>query len=232
MRSPKPRTCLAWARAPDRTAGRAQAACIPTPRWRRAKGHHWNGGDTIVSGIGQGFIQVTPLQLATYASRVATGRMVQPHLTRAMGGVVGPEAIAAHWPALELSEAWLGVIRAGMYAVVNDPGGTAPKARLPLPGVRMAGKTGSAQVRRVSRALRESGHFNSANLPWEMRPHALFICFAPFEAPQYAVSVVIEHGNAAADIAAPIARDIMMDTLARDPASRRDAPGQRVAEAG
>jgi len=210
----------------------AQAGLIPTPQWQRAKGRHWNGGDTIVSGIGQGYIQVTPLQLATYASRIATGQAVQPHLTRAIGGVVGPAALPTHWPELGLPASQLDVIRAGMYAVVNEAGGTAPKARLPLGSIQMAGKTGSAQVRRVSRALREGGHFNSAALPWEMRPHALFICFAPYHAPKYALSVVIEHGNAAADIAAPIARDIMVDVLARDPSGRLGTTGQRVADAG
>ncbi len=210
----------------------AQVGLIPTPRWLRTRGHHWNGGDTIVSGIGQGYVQVTPLQLATYASRIASGRAVQPHLTRTSGGVLGAAALAATWPELGLPAPQLDVIRAGMFAVVNEPGGTAPKARLPLTSVQMAGKTGSSQVRRVSRALREGGHFNSAKLPWEMRPHALFICFAPYEAPQYAAAIVIEHGNAGADVAAPIARDIMVDVLARDPAKRRGGPGQRVADAG
>ncbi len=210
----------------------ARAGLIPTPSWRRQHGHHWNGGDTIVSGIGQGYIQVTPLQLATYASRMATGRAVQPHLARRLGGAVLPGQVAADWPDLGIPEAQLAAIRAGMFSVVNDVGGTAPKARLPLARVQMAGKTGSAQVRRVSRAAREGGHFDSSKLPWEERPHALFICFAPYDAPQYAISVVIEHGNAAAEVAAPVARDIMMDTLRRDPANRAVAPGQRVAAAG
>ncbi len=208
-----------------------RAGLIPTPTWRRSHGHHWNGGDTIVSGIGQGYVQVTPLQLATYASRIATGRAVQPHLTREVDGTMQPVADPAHWPELGLPEAHLEALRSGMFAVVNEAYGTAPLARLPLVGVQMAGKTGSAQVRRVSRALRESGHFNSARLPWEFRPHALFICFAPYDAPRYAAAVVIEHGNAAAEVAAPLARDIMMDTLTRDPANRKDAPGQRVADA-
>ena len=204
---------------------------IPTPATRRARGHHWNGGDTINAGIGQGFVQVTPLQLATYASRIATGRAGQPHLTRSINGVLQPQGLPAHWPELGLPDEHLGALRAGMFAVVNEAHGTAPKARLPLAGIRMAGKTGSAQVRRVSRALRESGHFNSAHLPWEFRPHALFICFAPYDTPRYAAAVVVEHGNAAADVAAPLARDIMTDTLTRDPAERKEAPGQRVADA-
>ena len=204
---------------------------IPTPATRRAKGHHWNGGDTVNAGIGQGFVQVTPLQLATYASRIATGRAVQPHLTRSINGILQPQALPATWPTLGLSDDHLAALRAGMFAVVNEAHGTAPKARLSLAGIQMAGKTGSAQVRRVSRALRESGHFNSAHLPWEFRPHALFICFAPYDNPRYAAAVVVEHGNAAAEVAAPLARDIMTDTLIRDPANRRDAPGQRVADA-
>jgi penicillin-binding protein 2 len=120
----------------------------------------------------------------------------------------------------------LAAVRAGMFAVVNEPGGSAPHARLDLPGIQLAGKTGSSQVRHVSRWAREHGHFNSASLPWEFRPHALFVCFAPYDAPRYALAVVVEHGNAGAEVAAPLARDIMHDTLLRDPAMRQVAPGQ------
>ena len=123
----------------------------------------------------------------------------------------------------------LHAVRDGMFAVVNETSGTAPLARLPLPAVQMAGKTGSVQVRNVTREQREKG-YKSDNLPWEFRPHALFVCFAPYDAPRYAVSLVVEHGNAGAAAAAPIARDIMMDVLNRDPAARRDGPAARVAE--
>jgi penicillin-binding protein 2 len=203
---------------------------IPTREWRRAGGHPWELGDTIVAGIGQGYIGVTPLQLATYVARIATGREVQPHVTRRVAGVVQPGADPADWPDLQLPVTFLHVVRDGMWEVVNSPGGTAPHARLADPRWQMAGKTGSAQVRAVSRALRESGHFNSAKLPWQERPHALFVCYAPFDAPRYAVSVVVEHGNAGADTAGPIARDIMTDTLQRNPAGRIEAPGRVVAE--
>ncbi len=207
-----------------------KAGVIPTPEWRRAHGHHWNGGDTVNAGIGQGFVEVTPLALATYCSRVATGRAVEPHLTRTIAGRMQPGASPDDWPSIGLPDDQLHAVRDGMWAVVNEPGGTAPKARLALPGMTLAGKTGSAQVRRVSRWAREFGHFNSATLPWKFRPHALFICFAPYEAPRYAVALVVEHGNAGADVAAPLARDIMTDTLTRDPSMRREAPPQTVAE--
>ena len=203
----------------------ARPGLIPTREWRIAHGHYWNIGDTINCGIGQGYVQVTPLQLAVYASRVATGRAVVPHLTRAIGGVVQPGAQADDWPSMGLAEKGLQAVRAGMFAVVNEPGGTAALAR--LPGVLLAGKTGSSQVRHVSRELREHGNFKSENLAWEYRPHALFVAFAPYDAPRYALSVVVEHGNAGALAAAPIARDIMADTLARDPGMRSN--GAQVA---
>ena len=206
----------------------ARAGLVPTREWRMAQDKAWNVGDTLVHGIGQGFLQLTPLALATMVSRIATGRRVMPHLTRAIGGELQGGSRGDDWPVMGIPERDLHAVREGMYAVVNDAGGTAPLARLALPGVMLAGKTGSTQVRRVSREQREHG-FKSENLPWEYRPHALFVAFAPYDAPRYAMSIVIEHGNAGAQAAAPLARDIMTDVLAIDPANRT-AP-QRVAAA-
>ena len=205
----------------------ARRGLVPTRGWRIGQGHAWNIGDTVVHGIGQGFLQLTPLSLAVMAARLATGRAVQPHLTRTLGGVLQKGSRPEDWPQLGLPEHDLRAVREGMWQVVNEPGGTAPVARLTLPGVQMAGKTGSTQVRRVSREQRERG-FKSENLPWEFRPHALFVAFAPYDAPRYALSVVVEHGNAGAATAGPVARDIMTDVLTRDPVGR--APPQRVAD--
>lgn len=202
---------------------------IPTREWRKAQGHPWELGDTVISGIGQGFILVTPLQLATYVARVATGRAIQPHVTRSLAGRMLPGSDPLTWPLVGVADRWFNQVREGMWAVVNEPGGTAPSARLPDPRWQLAGKTGSAQVIGVSRQERARGTFHSSKLPWKLRPQALFVAFAPYNAPQYAVSVVVEHGNAGAEVAAPIARDIMMDTLIRDPANRR-APSQQVAQ--
>lgn len=203
---------------------------IPTREWRMSKGKIWNLGDTIVSGIGQGFVQVTPLQLATFTSRLASGRMVQPHLTRRLSGALQPGHQPEDWPVLAVSDRLLNLVRESMWAVVNEPGGTAPLAKLADPRVQMAGKTGSSQVRRVSRETRESGTFNSEKLPWEFRPHALFVAYAPHDAPRYALSVVVEHGNAGAAMAAPIARHIMTEVLLRDPANRTEPPPAQLAE--
>jgi len=206
----------------------ARKGLVPTRGWRIAHGKPWNLGDTVVHGIGQGFLQLTPLSLAVMAARLATGRAVQPHLTRSIGGELQKGSRPEDWPLMGVPERDLRAVREGMYAVVNEAGGTAPIARLQIPGVQMAGKTGSTQVRRVSRDQREHG-FKSENMPWEFRPHALFVAFAPYDAPRYAMSIVIEHGNAGAATAGPVARDIMTDVLTRDPAGRHEPP-QRVAD--
>ena len=195
-----------------------RSGLIPTPKWRESRGHHWNVGDTIVSGIGQGFVHVTPLQLATYVARIATGKKIDPHLIRKRNNILVPQADPNYWQKLGIKPDFLKMIRFGMYAVVNENKGSGAKAKMDYHGMLLAGKTGTAQVKSVSRALRESGHFNSANLPWKYRPHALFICFAPYDDPQYAISLIVEHGNAAASVAAPLAREMMVATLKCDPA--------------
>jgi penicillin-binding protein 2 len=205
---------------------------MPTRAWRMGQGKAWNIGDTIVSGIGQGYMQLTPLSLATMVARIATGRAIQPHVTRAIDGTAVPGSRAEDWPLIGVADHTLHTVREGMWAVVNEQGGSAPLGRLDLPnlpGVQLAGKTGSAQVRNVTREQREHG-YKSENQAWELRPNALFVCFAPYDAPRYAVALVVEHGNAGAAAAAPIARDIMSDVLIRDPSAHRDPP-QRVAAA-
>lgn len=209
----------------------ARKGLMPTREWQQKRGKPWNPGDTVVHGIGQGFTLITPLALATVVSRIATGRAVRPHLTRTLDAALQKGVRPEDWPTMGVSERNLQVVREGMWEVVNDPEGTARIAKLDIPGVTLAGKTGSTQVRRVSREQREHG-FKSENLPWEYRPHALFICFAPYDAPRYAVSVVVEHGNGGATAAAPIARDIMTDALTRDPVNRREAPKVADASAG
>ena len=209
-----------------------KAGFVPTREWRVRQGKPWNLGDTVVHGIGQGFYQLTPLSLATMAARLATGRAVQPHLTHALDGKAARGVKAEDWPSLGIPERDLKLVREGMWAVVNEENGTARVARLPGNLGVLAGKTGTTQVRRVSREQRERG-FRVENMPREWRPHALFVAFAPFDNPQYAVSVVVEHGTSGAGAAAPLARDIMTDVLTRFRApATAAAPGSaRSAEA-
>src|SRR5919201_5219826 len=105
-----------------------------------------------------------------------------------------------------------------MSRVTNEPGGTAFGARIQEPGVAMAGKHGTAQVRRITMAERLVGVKKNEDLPWEQRDHALFVAFAPVGAPRYAIAVVVEHGGGGSKVAAPIARDVMIECQQRDPA--------------
>ncbi len=188
---------------------------MPDRAWRQAQDKPWALGDTVVHGIGQGFYQLTPLSLATMAARLATGRAVQPHLTRAVAGRATRGMRAEDWPSLGIPEAHLRMVREAMWAVVNETGGTALRSRLPAElGVQMSGKTGTTQVRRVSREQRERG-FRVEQLPREYRPHALFVAFAPHDNPVFAVSVVVEHGTSGSGAAAPLARDVLVEAFQR-----------------
>ncbi len=206
----------------------ARSGLVPTREWREGQGRRWALGDTVVHGIGQGFYQLTPLSLATMTARLATGRAVQPHLTRSIGGRPARGGRPEDWPSMGLSERDLRLMRDAMWAVVNEAGGTASIGRLPGGYGQMAGKTGTTQVRRVSREQRERG-FRVESLPREYRPHALFVGYAPHDNPLYAVSVVVEHGTSGSAAAAPIARDAMVETFNRFRATPQPAP--RVAEA-
>jgi penicillin-binding protein 2 len=124
--------------------------------------------------------------------------------------------------------------------VVNEDGGTARLSRLPVSvGAQMAGKTGTTQVRRVTREQRERG-FHVSQVPREWRPHALFVAYAPHDNPLFAVSVIVEHGSAGSTVAAPLARDILVEAFQRlrpspsspSPPVATASPGPRVAEAG
>jgi penicillin-binding protein 2 len=201
----------------------SRAGLVPTRAWRQAQGRAWNIGDTVVHGIGQGFYQITPLALATMTARLATGRAVQPHLTRSIGGQPVPGTRAEDWPSLGIPERDMRLMRDAMWSVVNEQGGTARLSRLPAGMGQMAGKTGTTQVRRVSREQRERG-FSAASLPREFRPHALFVAYAPHDAPRFAIAVIVEHGLSGSGAAAPLARDILADAI-------RHFGGQRVAEA-
>jgi penicillin-binding protein 2 len=201
----------------------------PTRDWRIKQGKPWNLGDTVVHGIGQGFYQFTPLSLATMTARLATGRAVQPHLTRSINGKPTRGIKPEDWPELGIPERDLKLMREGMWAVVNEPGATGANGKLAASVGVLAGKTGSVQVRRVSREQRERG-FRVENMPREWRPHALFVAFAPYENPQYAVSVVVEHGTAGGAAAAPLAREVMTEVLNRF-RHQGNAPAGPTAEA-
>ena len=181
---------------------------VPTKKWKKERfGTSWLVGDTLNVGIGQGFSLATPLQLAVMTARLASGKKVKPNLLSA------PENTRDKPKDLSIRKRTLATIRKGMFDVLNEKEGTAFKFRSTAENFSIAGKTGTSQVRRITREEREVGVIKNEDLPWKMRDHALFTCFAPYKNPKYALSVVVEHGGSGSKVAAPIARDIMLFQL-------------------
>jgi len=199
----------------------------PTKAWKRENrdGAEWLIGDSLNASIGQGFVLASPLQLAVMTARLATGLAVSPRLVRGIDGKPLPKAEPEP---LDISRGALAAIRDAMFAVSNESRGTAYSTRIAEKDMRMAGKTGTSQVRNITAAERRAGVFRNEDLPWERRDHALFVGFAPYNNPRYAISVVVEHGGGGSTVAAPIARDIIlaaqyggMPSLSAYPSSQR-----------
>ncbi len=166
---------------------------VPDPAWKQRKYHKdWAVYDTVNATIGQGYMLVNPLQQAVYASRLASGLRHSPRIVL--------DRHAPPPPPMGFAQDHLDLVHAAMNEVVNGRG-TAGKARLPIPGVQMAGKTGTAQVVGLNVGNGKGG-------AWKRRDHGHFICFAPFDKPRYACAVVVEHGGGSG-AAYPIARDVM-----------------------
>ncbi|MBN9507342.1 MAG: penicillin-binding protein 2 [Altererythrobacter sp.] len=178
---------------------------VPDPAWKLQKyGKAWQNFDTVNATIGQGYMLANPLQLAVMTARIATGNKIMPRLALDKRKP-GFESMNFHGDHVQ-------IIQTAMKDVVNGPG-TAGRARLPIENVLLAGKTGTAQVVSLNVGSGKGG-------PWKYRDHGLFICFAPFDNPRYACSVVIEHGGGSG-AAYPIARDVM--TYLFDPAKGLEA---------
>jgi penicillin-binding protein 2 len=212
-----------------------RAGLVPDRAWKlAAQGVPWQLGETLITGIGQGYMQATPLQLAVMAARIANGgREVKPRLVRDQAGSDGPPTPEPP-PSLGISDWSFRFVRQGMYEVVNGQHGTARQASLGDPQVALAGKTGTSQVRRISRAERATTVRKNEDKPWAERDHALFVAFAPYREPRYALAVVVEHGGSGAASASPIARDIMARALQLDPTRTQPtvSAGRRPDHAG
>ena len=156
--------------------------------------------------------------------RLANGGIaVRPRLTREQVTESGLKTVGdPAYANLGFNPKSLAIVRRGMYEVVNNQQGTAHRAAFDINGQKMAGKTGSSQVRRITMKERETtGVIKNEALPWKERDHALFIAYAPADAPRYAACVVVEHGGGGSAVAAPIASEIMKETLRRDPSRQR-----------
>jgi len=175
-----------------------------------SRGTVWTPGETVVAGIGQGFVLTTPLQLAVMTARIANRKYAVSPRLEAVSGANEP----VEFPPLDIAPEIIDVLHRGMRAVTAGPLGTARKYDLGTGG--MAGKTGTVQVKRITKEQREKGIIDNIDRPWKERDHALFVAFAPHKRPKYALSLVVEHGGSGSSMAAPIARDILSHILAED----------------
>lgn len=179
---------------------------MPNRDWKKAnRGTVWTPGETIVAGIGQGFVLTTPMQLAVMTARLANGKKaVSPRL-------MADDKTAPEFAPLDVPASVLKIIKQGMEDVLTGRLGTARRYDLDKHG--LAGKTGTVQVKRITKEQREAGIIDNIDRPWKERDHALFVAYAPRKNPRYAAVVVVEHGGSGSSMAAPIARDILAQTI-------------------
>ena len=204
---------------------------VPDTKWKLKNiGKGWVLGETLISGIGQGYFQTTPLQICLMMAQLANG-----------GYEIKPRIIDDKYALQPIINSWrdefsykgddLGFANSGlkrlfrnqenikfvldaMYGATNEPMGTSYRSRMTKPGYVYAGKTGTSQIRTITAEERELD-LKQKDLPYERRDHALFMAFAPYKKPRYAISVVIEHGGTGSAGAAPIAQKVIKKTLER-----------------
>lgn len=183
---------------------------IPDTDWKRRRfGEPWQLGESLISGIGQGYILTTPIQLATMTARIANGGYaVVPTFSKV--------SEKSKLEKMNISSGNVSLVKQGMFDVVNIPGGTALGSRFDFNGLKMAGKTGTTQVRRISMKERQTGIIRQEDLPWKYRNHALFVGYAPHNNPRYAVAVLVEHGRSGSAVAAPIGGKLLLEALKLD----------------
>jgi penicillin-binding protein 2 len=180
---------------------------VPTTTWKKnVVKDKWRPGDTVTASIGQGYNLVTPIQLVrAYAAIANGGKLLRPYVVTRIVDTEG-KTLRRYKPKIvgnvPVSEKHLDLIREGLYAVVNGPRGTA--RRVKIKGVTVAGKTGTAQV-----ASQASRTVDESDIPYKLRDHAWFVAYAPYEKPEVAIVVLVEHGGHGGAIAGPIARDVL-----------------------
>lgn len=189
---------------------------VPSKEWKLQNFEEpWQKGETVIASIGQGYLLATPLQLATMTARLVNGGFdVSPSVIRSIGTKVRklPE-----WESLGFNPRHLKLIRKGMEQVTNHERGTAFwTGRITNKNRRIGGKTGTAQVKRITKQERLE-KIENKTLPWKFRHHGLFVGYGPVKHPQYVTAVVVEHGGGGSTSAAPIAKKIMDAVQKRDP---------------
>jgi len=179
---------------------------IPSTSWKKnTLGKNWLLGETIITGIGQGYIQTTPIQLCLMTAQIANG-----------GYKIYPKVVTKKNEAEEAPDKFMPlfkdprnikIIQKAMFVSTNEVMGTSYRSRIDDPKYQFAGKTGTAQVQRITEEDREL-NLKTFEIPYKARDHALYIAFGPYKSPRYALSIVIEHGGSGSAVAAPLAKKL------------------------
>ena len=179
---------------------------IPNTQWKKnALGKGWLLGETIITGIGQGYIQTTPIQLCLMTAQIANG-----------GYKINPQIIADSKINNQIDDKYLQLykdsnnvklVQDAMYASTNEVRGTSYRSRIDDPKYQFAGKTGTAQVKKITDKDRELD-LKTFQIPYEERDHALYVAFGPYKNPRYALSILVEHGGNGSTTAAPMAKEL------------------------
>ena len=188
-----------------------KSGLVPSTFWKKnALGRNWLLGETIITGIGQGYIQTTPIQLCLMTAQIANG-----------GHKIHPKIIVEDsineddkFKTLINQNNNIKIVQDAMFSSTNEIRGTSYKSRIDDPKYQFAGKTGTAQVKRITEKDRELD-LETSEIPYEERDHALYIAFGPYKNPRYAVSILIEHGGSGSSVAAPLAKKLFKKIIDR-----------------
>ena len=183
-----------------------QSGLIPSTQWKKnSLGKNWLLGETMITGIGQGYIQTTPLQLCLMTAQIANGGYkIKPKI---VVNTNKQNLSLENFEPLYKNQKNIKFIQEIMFSSVNEIRGTSYSSRINDPKYQFAGKTGTAQVKRITKLDRELD-LDTAEIPYEERDHALYIAFGPYKSPQYAMSIIIEHGGSGSSAAAPLAKEL------------------------
>ncbi len=211
-----------------------KAGVVPNTSWKKKYiGQNWYLGETLHSGIGQGYFQSTPLQLCLMTAQIANGGYkIKPRIifdkknnnlrdylkykNNNPNDPLPTDLLVSNFDLKPLfkNQEHINLIKDAMYSSSNEPGGTSYRHRWENKKFTFAGKTGSSQIKKFTEAQREA-EVKQESLPYKDRDHALFVAFAPYQNPKYAISVLIEHGGSGGKTAAPIAKKVIKKVLER-----------------
>jgi penicillin-binding protein 2 len=188
-----------------------KSGLIPSTFWKKnALGRNWLLGETIITGIGQGYIQTTPIQLCLMTAQIANGgHKIIPKII--LDSKTEEEDKFA--PIVEDAKN-MKLVQDAMFSSTNEVRGTSYRSRIDDPKYQFAGKTGTAQVKRITKQDRELD-LDTSEIPYEERDHALYVAFGPYKNPRYAASIVIEHGGSGGSVAAPLAKKLFKKIIDR-----------------